>query len=1023
MSCYYYKNDVKIGTTEEVISQFYEDTKELKNASIFSTEQIQKSTYNKILSISDINNFNTKTKTVTVNGEKQTVPIPSVTEFIGTPNPEFDRLGIKTSSGRLNPEYIKDNRIAQFVLDNKSKVENLTALDPSSINITPEYYNTLRADKRMDGYSDVQLKSLLNDIEDTMNFEEKVLDLGKFLHSILYNKIKGNNYTGLINSFIEDTKNAELIGDGDKTAWESKIHYIIDKIHDKIMKIGLPVTEIYLSSDIMVGKVDLIAVDSHGNPHIFDLKISKHSYDNWDPAKLGGVDWQMAFYKQLLGQHVDVEKTMLFVMPIRIDGLGDPNMVYVEEFQNRSLVKRNRPNGDIAVNANKILPRKIITTYDPAREQAIITKLNQLFEGEDYELKTDKIDLDKEKILKRANDRFARDGQWKYWPDIEIAGEAKKHIVGDTKEEFEANLTAYLDKANTLTNNNTRLLQDSLKSAIMNKTAIKTGRSADFDIIVNKLFGNHITDDWEVVDNVPEALAMGIILLRNKITNNLNMVSMNVNQPYATSKVNNMNYGDLEMMKAFLLANEMKKEFFPGGYGKLGQIIVFNPNTENGVYVRNVATKFKDFRSLMHSKGLKDSLVLDHDNISAIEDIALYELDSLYKAYNGDSKDKVDEIFKSFRTANLGEITIETLLDIQKALYDKFPTYKAKTFDAKINFEDPIEMLLAQIQVAIISKSGFETANDYQRLTNFSMGFNDVTDLLSSVFTDNRKKYTKTGKRIEGLLGGMIWSPPDWALSKDLRNINRIMSLSNQHIRERNLAASMKIHKHTKEYYKEIKFSPLSQNIIGESQSKHKNLWLLDSKGKVVDEFRTKDPYALNDANALEDHERVYLQNMLMIINQWRYGLTEEDIKNIDVTNLESVRENEKFAKAIDEGTYFEMPLIRREEITRHGHLLDNRTVTEKLAPYWNDVNDHLDTRNLTKEDLEAIKNKSSGYYEMYDIYAHQSRDFVARSIAKHGSTSYFEWNLDTIANRMAFSKIRKQVYDKRLPMINAYIW
>ena len=83
-----------------------------------------------------------------MNGEKTRVPVPSVTEFISTVNPEFERLGIKTSSGRLNPEYIKDNRIAQFVLDNKAKVEGLTALDPASLNITQEYYDTLRADKK-----------------------------------------------------------------------------------------------------------------------------------------------------------------------------------------------------------------------------------------------------------------------------------------------------------------------------------------------------------------------------------------------------------------------------------------------------------------------------------------------------------------------------------------------------------------------------------------------------------------------------------------------------------------------------------------------------------------------------------------------------------------------------------------------------------------------------------------------------------------------------------------------------------
>ena len=31
--------------------------------------------------------------------------------------------------------------------------------------------------------------------------------------------------------------------------------------------------------------------------------------------------------------------------------------------------------------------------------------------------------LDPEKILKLAEDTFTRTGQWKYWPEVEIAGE------------------------------------------------------------------------------------------------------------------------------------------------------------------------------------------------------------------------------------------------------------------------------------------------------------------------------------------------------------------------------------------------------------------------------------------------------------------------------------------------------------------------------------------------------------------------------------------------------------------------
>jgi len=58
----------------------------------------------------------------------------------------------------------------------------------------------------------------------------------------------------------------------------------------------------------------------------------------------------------------------------------------------------------------------------------------------------------------------------------------------------------------------------------------------------------------------------------------------------------------------------------------------------------------------------------------------------------------------------------------------------------------------------------------------------------------------------------------------------------------------------------------------------------------------------------------------------------------------------------------------------------------------------------------------------MYDVYGRQTPEYIAKGIEKHG-VNYFEWNLDTIAHRVAFNKIRKNVFDKRLPIINAYMW
>ena len=64
---------------------------------------------------------------------------------------------------------------------------------------------------------------------------------------------------------------------------------------------------------------------------------------------------------------------------------------------------------------------------------------------------------------------------------------------------------------------------------------------------------------------------------------------------------------------------------------------------------------------------------------------------------------------------------------------------------------------------------------------------------------------------------------------------------------------------------------------------------------------------------------------------------------------------NDKIAKALEDGTYFEMPLVRREETSRHSHLLEKGSIGKKIAPYFNDVNDFLDTRELLKEDLDIL--------------------------------------------------------------------
>jgi hypothetical protein len=57
----------------------------------------------------------------------------------------------------------------------------------------------------------------------------------------------------------------------------------------------------------------------------------------------------------------------------------------------------------------------------------------------------------------------------------------------------------------------------------------------------------------------------------------------------------------------------------------------------------------------------------------------------------------------------------------------------------------------------------------------------------------------------------------------------------------------------------------------------------------------------------------------------------------------------------------------------------------------------------------------------MIDLYGRQDDDYKAKMIEKF-SVNHFDLNLDTIAHRVAFNKIRKNIFDNRLHVINAYL-
>ena len=276
MACFYYKDGKRFNGMQDIIHEFFKDNYSLRNAAIFSAEDIQESTKKDLL----------KTPGATTYEDSKR---ESVVDLISKDHSGlFNKIGLVTKNGLLSPEYIEENRIYQYVLDNLPKVALLPDnADTSGLVYSKDKLATLKSNPEMATITDAKLITLLSEIEDMIHFEEKTTDFGTLIHAVVSLRIEKKSIASKINEFINDPKNAEIIGNAPAKDWVTKITEIADEIVSSVEKTGLPISEIFLFSNNspvdkmglgVKGKLDLIAIDKGGTAHIYEIKISKTEY-------------------------------------------------------------------------------------------------------------------------------------------------------------------------------------------------------------------------------------------------------------------------------------------------------------------------------------------------------------------------------------------------------------------------------------------------------------------------------------------------------------------------------------------------------------------------------------------------------------------------------------------------------------------------------------------------------------------------------------------------------------------------
>lgn len=1024
MPCFYWKENKKFYTDTELINEYLANNSVLSSSAIFSDDQVQNSAITELKKLHKPELFGNEN-------------YMSVLDLISKPNKQlFTTVKQLEEVERLVPEYIEKNRIRQYIINNINSVTDV----PENITYNTNTFAELITDPKIAQYSEDKVKYLLSQIEQEIEIENKTKEISFMLHKILSDYIDLNNSRPLRSIFEKHFKEdrIDLYGEDNKELWYSKISSIVNIIKEKIYSIGLPITNLKLvthedSKLDIYGQIDLVAIDSAGTAHIFDITTSKKSFAAWDSAKKLTNDWSLAIKRQLIGQALPIDDTQLYIIPITVQSLGNPNAVNVDDFENRT----NDPTaglkstGWISSIADKLIPRRIIVKYDPARVDKLKESISTII-SENYEIKTEVRDTNVDNIMKNAERRFRMTNTWSLYNEFEDLEEIPKgyieekpendspEAIAKAKEAFRKRIERYVELVKSQENREVAIIQDAIVSAIKTNQAIKTSPFAtERDNTLNHLLDDYLNDDWEVI-RIPEAKAMGIVVLRNKINNVINIFNISATQAYANAKLDNYLQGDLDIIKAMIFVNEFHNELFPTSAFKLGQILTFNPR--NAVtYSKPSQEALRMFKNRVNKTGSIIEINIKEENLLGIQDVALNNIVSALKHYEGPFRGKIDKVLNKLGEGYLESIDKVKLIDARSELLREFPTYINKTIEPKLNFDDPIEVILALLQVAILTKDGIEPIGDFQNLTKYSIQGADFRTLLKSIYTQNIDEYDENGKKVQWLVGGLAWTNPEWVQSRDLRQINGLVNTGISFIRERIIGMNEKTRPHTLKFFDAIHYNTFERMTWGDSQGKYKNLYLTDETGRVTQEFKTKNPYVYDTVNSLEDYEREHLQNLLLIINQYKYGVPDEEVEKMNASDIESIKKNDKFAKALRDGTYFEMPLIRKEGPSKYKDAFIS--MSDRWQGMWKDtITAWIDGRELSPEDVENVDAQKMGIFEMYDIYGKQEGTTRAKMIEERG-TNYFDLNLDTIAHRVAFNKIRKQTFDLILPTINAYMW
>lgn len=385
--------------------------------------------------------------------------------------------------------------------------------------------------------------------------------------------------------------------------------------------------------NFLIGRIDLIVVDSAGNAHVIDYKTSPKPYVKYNEAKKLGYTYQLATYTRILAQNgVRFNGIRSFVAPIQLDGFRAQNEEFV--FDNiksdtvlDELTDEIRTREKVINNLDEVIsvPENLTAT-----SENLIANVDKgmkiLFPNWGKKKSEEEV-----KALIEAADGFKRrtdlEKPYGFFPE----GDSSDPILADSETDLIKKVMAHYNTFQERVKGQTVIIKNALKEGIANDTIdvnlpVSNGKKPDW---LRNTLSKYLNANWTILEGegYDSAEEYGLIFVQNKHTRHIEIITTSLNylnyNPSKDPKMKNLTYGlgesdlvenskpysemleatngNIRLIETMLVLNNMQ---FNGDIN-IAQIHVVNPYGSTGTWAPNnqLLYSFNKLMDLAKSQG------------------------------------------------------------------------------------------------------------------------------------------------------------------------------------------------------------------------------------------------------------------------------------------------------------------------------------------------------------------------------------------------------------------------------------